>query len=74
MSRRDGRPVAQQFNRDPALIDNRSYIDNHATVHEYLQSHPTAQREIASIRLYGRRAPLQSETLIDSGAKKKGHS
>jgi hypothetical protein len=37
--------VAQQLNRDPALVDNRKYADNHPSVHEYLQSHPTAQRD-----------------------------
>jgi hypothetical protein len=37
--------VAQQLNRDPALVDNRGYVDSHPGLHEYLENHPVARRD-----------------------------
>ena len=37
--------VAQQLNHDPALVDNRQYVDSHPGLHEYLASHPVARDE-----------------------------
>jgi len=37
--------VAQQLNRDPALVDDRTYVDDHRGLNEYLQNHPTARRD-----------------------------
>jgi hypothetical protein len=37
--------VARQLNQDPALVDDRRFVDSHPGLHEYLQSHPTARRD-----------------------------
>jgi hypothetical protein len=37
--------VAQQLNKDPRLIDNRQYVDNHAGLHEFLEHHPDARQQ-----------------------------
>ncbi len=37
--------VAQQLNKDPRLIDNRQYVDNHPGLHEVLNTHPDARRQ-----------------------------
>jgi hypothetical protein len=37
--------VSQQLNKDPRLIDNRQYIDNHPGLHEFLETHPDARRQ-----------------------------
>jgi len=37
--------VANQLNRDPALVDNRNYVDSRPGLHEYLQSHPVARHD-----------------------------
>jgi hypothetical protein len=37
--------VAQQVNRDPALVDNSRYVDNHRGLHEYLNTHPNARQD-----------------------------
>ncbi len=37
--------VAQQLNKDPRLIDNRQYVDNHPGLHEFLNTHPDARRQ-----------------------------
>lgn len=37
--------VAQQLNKDPRLIDNRQYVDNHPGLHEFLHTHPTARKD-----------------------------
>jgi hypothetical protein len=37
--------VAQQLNRNPALVDDPKYLANHPGLHEYLQTHPVARRD-----------------------------
>ncbi len=37
--------VAQQLNRDPALVDNRIYVDHHPGLEDYLRDHPIARRD-----------------------------
>jgi len=37
--------VAQQLEKDPALVDNRGYVDSHPGLHEYLENHPTARHD-----------------------------
>jgi hypothetical protein len=37
--------VEHQLNHDPALVDNRQYVDSHPGLHEYLASHPLAREE-----------------------------
>jgi hypothetical protein len=37
--------VAQQLNKDPALVDNRGYVDSHPGLHDYLNDHPIARRD-----------------------------
>ena len=55
--------VAHQLNRDPALVDNPRYVDNHPGLRGYLQNHPVARhdwkshpfRYMASERRYDQR-------------------
>src|ERR1700722_5701910 len=37
--------VAQQLKRDPALVDNRGYVDSHPGLHDYLNDHPIARHD-----------------------------
>ena len=37
--------VAHQLEKDPALVDNHRYVDEHPGLHEYLASHPTARHD-----------------------------
>jgi len=37
--------VEQQLNKDPRLVDNRQYVDNHPGLHEFLNTHPDARRQ-----------------------------
>jgi hypothetical protein len=37
--------VAQQLEKDPALVDNHGYVDSHPGLHEYLQNHPIARHD-----------------------------
>ena len=37
--------VASQLNRDPRLIDNPRYVDNHPGLHEFLATHPVARND-----------------------------
>ena len=61
--------VAQQLDKDPALVDNRGYVDSHPGLHEYLQNHPIARRDWRShpYQVHGSRAPLRSEALAMTG-------
>jgi hypothetical protein len=40
--------VYQALSKDPALIGNHEYVENHPGLHEYLEDHPYARREFKS--------------------------
>jgi hypothetical protein len=37
--------VAEQLRKDPSLIDNRQWVENHPALQQYLQSHPQVREE-----------------------------
>ncbi len=37
--------VSQQLEKNPGLVDNHTYVENHPGLHEYLQTHPVARRD-----------------------------
>jgi phage-related protein len=37
--------VAEQLRKDPSLIDNRQWVENHPALQQYLQSHPEVREE-----------------------------
>jgi hypothetical protein len=37
--------VAHQLEKDPALVDNHTYVDEHPGLHEYLENHPVARHD-----------------------------
>jgi hypothetical protein len=37
--------VSRQLEKNPALVDNRGYVDSHPGLHEYLHNHPVARRD-----------------------------
>ena len=37
--------VAQQLERNPRLVDNHEYLENHPGLREYLHNHPVARRD-----------------------------
>ena len=37
--------LAQELQRDPALIENQRFVDNHPALHAYLETHPEVRRE-----------------------------
>lgn len=37
--------VSQQLEKNPALVDNPSFLANHPGLHEYLQTHPVARQD-----------------------------
>jgi hypothetical protein len=37
--------LARELAKDPALIENRRWVDNHPALHEYLKTHPNVRRE-----------------------------
>jgi len=37
--------VASQLEKNPALVDNRAYVDSHPGLHEYLHNHPFARHD-----------------------------
>ncbi|HYL60778.1 MAG TPA: hypothetical protein VEU51_18070 [Candidatus Acidoferrales bacterium] len=37
--------VYQALSKNPALIDNREFVENHPGLHDYLEDHPYARRE-----------------------------
>jgi len=39
------RDLARQLSRNPALIDDRHFVDSHPALHEYLRTHPEVRRE-----------------------------
>jgi hypothetical protein len=39
--------LAEQLRKDPSLIRNREFVENHPALHEYLQSHPEVREEIS---------------------------
>jgi len=40
--------VARQLEKDPALVDNRGFVDSHPGLHEYLENHPVARHDFKS--------------------------
>lgn len=43
----DGHPeIAEQLRKDPSLVKNREFVEQHPALHEYLQAHPGVQEEI----------------------------
>src|SRR4029077_15496971 len=42
----DGHPeIAEQLRKDPSLINNREFVENHPALQEYLQNHPEVREE-----------------------------
>src|SRR5271154_3306364 len=37
--------VAHQLEKDPALVDNHTYVEDHPGLHGYLESHPVARED-----------------------------
>ena len=65
--------VAQQLEKDPALVDNRGYVDSHpGPARVPGESSRSAPRlEVASVPLHGSRAPLRSKALTDRSATER---
>jgi hypothetical protein len=40
------REIAEQLRKDPSLINNRQWVENHPALQEYLQSHPEVREEL----------------------------
>jgi hypothetical protein len=38
--------IAEQLRRDPSLVDNREYVENHAVLETYLRDHPAIREEL----------------------------
>lgn len=38
--------VAEQLRKDPSLVDNREFVDNHPALQSYLQQHPEIREDI----------------------------
>jgi ABC-type taurine transport system substrate-binding protein len=38
--------IAQQISKDPSLLNNREFMENHPELQEYLKTHPAAQAEL----------------------------
>ena len=42
----DGHPeIAEQLRKDPSLVNNREFVENHPALQEYLQNHPAVREE-----------------------------
>jgi hypothetical protein len=42
----DGHPeIAEQLRKNPSLVNNREFVENHPALQEYLQSHPEVREE-----------------------------
>jgi phage-related protein len=39
--------VAEQLHRDPSLVNNKEFVENHAALKQYLQQHPEVREEIS---------------------------
>jgi len=39
------REIAEQLRKNPSLIDNRQWVDNHPALQQYLQAHPEVREE-----------------------------
>lgn len=39
--------IAEQLRRNPSLVKNREFVDNHPALDEYLQQHPQVREEVA---------------------------
>ena len=37
--------IVRQLEKNPALIENQQFVDNHPELHEYLKTHPYVRRE-----------------------------
>jgi hypothetical protein len=37
--------IAEQLRKDPSLVDNRKFVDDHPALQEYLQNHPQVREE-----------------------------
>src|ERR1039458_6609567 len=37
--------VARALEKDPSLIDNQAWVDQHPALHEYLKTHPYIRKE-----------------------------
>jgi GrpB-like predicted nucleotidyltransferase (UPF0157 family) len=38
--------VAEQLRKDPSLVDNREFVDNHPALQSYLQQHPEIRQDL----------------------------
>jgi GrpB-like predicted nucleotidyltransferase (UPF0157 family) len=38
--------IAEQLRKDPSLVNNREFIENHGALREYLQKHPEVREEL----------------------------
>src|SRR5260370_6601033 len=39
--------VAEQLRRDPSLVNNQEFVENHPALQEYLQQHPEVREQIS---------------------------
>ena len=39
--------VAEQLRRDPSLVNNEEFVENHRDLREYIQHHPEVREEIS---------------------------
>lgn len=38
--------IAEQLRKNPSLVDNREFVEQHPALHDYLQDHPAVREEI----------------------------
>jgi hypothetical protein len=44
----DGHPeIAEQLHKDPSLVKNKEFVENHPALQEYLQQHPEVREEVS---------------------------
>ena len=60
------REIAEQLERDPSLLNNSQFVQNHPTLQTYLQQHPGVRQEIAENPSAFRRQENRSDRSEDA--------